>query len=53
MESSPLLDPSVLFILGLFAGLVRSNLEVPGAIARFFVSLSANGARFEGRVFAS
>ena len=36
MESSPLLDPSVLFfILGLFAGLVRSNLEVPGAIARF------------------
>ena len=24
-----------LFILGLFAGLVRSNLEVPGAIARF------------------
>ena len=36
MESSTLLDPSVLFfILGLFAGLVRSNLEVPGAIARF------------------
>ena len=36
MESSPLLDPSVLFfILGLFAGLVRSNLEVPIAIARF------------------
>ena len=36
MESSPLLDPSVLFfILGLFAGLVRSNLEVPSAIARF------------------
>jgi hypothetical protein len=36
MGSSPLLDPSVLFfVLGLFAGLVRSNLEIPGAIARF------------------
>ena len=36
MGSSPLLDPSVLFfILGLFAGLVRSNLEIPSAIARF------------------
>ncbi len=36
MGSSPLLDPSVLFfVLGLFAGLVRSNLEIPTAIARF------------------
>src|SRR6056300_1059531 len=36
MSSSPLLDPSVLFfVLGLFAGLVRSNLEIPSAIARF------------------
>jgi hypothetical protein len=36
MGSSPLLDPSVLFfILGLFAGIVRSNLEIPSAIARF------------------
>lgn len=36
MSSSPLLDPSVLFFgLGLFAGLVRSNLEVPQSIARF------------------
>ena len=36
MGPSPLLDPSVLFfILGLFAGLVRSNLEIPSAIARF------------------
>ena len=36
MGSSPLLDPSVLFfILGLLAGLVRSNLEISSAIARF------------------
>lgn len=36
MSSSPLLDPSVLFFgLGLFAGLIRSNLEIPSAIARF------------------
>ena len=36
MGSSSLLDPSVLFfVLGLFAGLVRSNLEIPSAIARF------------------
>ena len=36
MGSSPLLDPSILFfVLGLFAGLVRSNLEIPSAIARF------------------
>ncbi len=31
-----LLDPAILFFLfGLFAGLVRSNLEIPPAIARF------------------
>jgi hypothetical protein len=31
-----LLDPAVLFfIVGLFAGLVRSNLEIPSAISRF------------------
>ena len=36
MNSSLLLDPSVLlFVLGLFAGLVRSNLEIPSAMARF------------------
>ena len=33
---SSLLDPAVLFFLvGLFAGLVRSNLEIPPAISRF------------------
>ena len=31
-----LLDPAILFfVFGVFAGLVRSNLEVPQAIARF------------------
>jgi uncharacterized protein len=36
MSGSPLLDPSVLFfVLGVFAGLIRSNLEIPTAIARF------------------
>jgi uncharacterized protein len=36
MSGSPLLDPSVLFfVLGVFAGLIRSNLEIPSAIARF------------------
>ena len=31
-----LLDPAVLFFaLGVFAGLVRSNLEVPAAISKF------------------
>ena len=38
MGSSPLLDPSVLFfVLGLFAGLACSNLEIPSAIARFLL----------------
>ena len=36
MSGSPLLDPSVLFfVLGVCAGLIRSNLEIPTAIARF------------------
>ncbi len=36
MSGSPLLDPSVLFfVLGVCAGLIRSNLEIPAAIARF------------------
>ncbi len=36
MEASPLLDPSVLFfVLGMFAALVRSNLEIPKQIGRF------------------
>jgi len=31
-----LLDPSILFfIFGIFAGLVRSNLEIPQQISRF------------------
>lgn len=31
-----LLDPAVLFFaLGVFAGLVRSNLEMPAAISKF------------------
>ena len=31
-----LLDPAILFFLfGVFAGLVRSNLEIPPAISRF------------------
>lgn len=32
-----LLDPAILFFFfGLFAGVIRSNLEIPGAVARFF-----------------
>jgi len=33
---SPLVDPAILFfVFGVFAGLVKSNLEIPPAISRF------------------
>ena len=47
-----LLDPAVFFFaLGVFAGLVRSNLEMPAAIS-VLVDLPADGAGPEGRLCA-
>jgi len=57
-----LVDPAILFfVFGVFAGLVRSNLEIPSAVAKFFslyllmalglkggASLAATGLPLEG-----
>lgn len=46
-----LLDPAILFfLLGLFAGAIRSNLEVPPAIAKFFSLYLLMSIGFKGGV---
>lgn len=49
-----LLDPAILFFFfGLFAGVVRSNLEVPPAIAKFFSLYLLMSIGFKGGVSLS
>ncbi len=46
-----LLDPAILFFFfGLFAGAVRSNLEIPPAIAKFFSLYLLMSIGFKGGV---
>lgn len=48
---SNLLDPAILFFFfGLFAALVRSNLEIPGAISKFFSLYLLMAVGFKGGV---